>query len=221
MGVFLLPFDYAPQGLKNKYNRVNILATSRTIKIKIDRTRKTCYNKTIKIKYERCEEMDEKTMKKLKEYAKERKDLYLQYSVSEKNIPESIKKQNKENLKLMQDALATLGVRLNIKDGEISLLMHTSNFVDRKTRRAGRKRTYALKEQEEGNYKADAYRFSDVILLIEEKGDKETQAILGMSESTYFRHKKRMKSSEYYAALDQEKMTDQEYLESISGNSYF
>ena len=68
-------------------------------------------------------------------------------SVSEKNIPESIKKQNKENLKLMQDALATLGVRLNIKDGEISLLMHTSNFVDRKTRRAGRKRTYALKEQ--------------------------------------------------------------------------
>ena len=91
--------------------------------------------------------MNEKSMQKIKEYAKERKDLYLQYSVSEKNIPESIKKQNKENLKLMQDALATLGVRLNIKDGEISLLMHTSNFVDRKTRRAGRKRTYALKEQ--------------------------------------------------------------------------
>ena len=95
--------------------------------------------------------MNEKSMQKIKEYAKERKDLYLQYSVSEKNIPESIKKQNKENLKLMQDALATLGVRLNIKDGEISLLMHTSNFVDRKTRRAGRKRTYALKEQEQGN----------------------------------------------------------------------
>ena len=44
--------------------------------------------------------MNEKSMKKLKEYAKESKDLYLQYSVSEKNIPESIKKQNKENLKL-------------------------------------------------------------------------------------------------------------------------
>ena len=55
--------------------------------------------------------MNEKSMKKLKEYAKESKDLYLQYSVSEKNIPESIKKQNKENMKLMQDALATLGVR--------------------------------------------------------------------------------------------------------------
>lgn len=38
MGVFLLPFDYAPQGLKNKCNRVNILATSKTVKIKIDRT---------------------------------------------------------------------------------------------------------------------------------------------------------------------------------------
>ena len=149
--------------------------------------------------------MNEKSMQKIKEYAKERKDLYLQYSVSEKNIPESIKKQNKENLKLMQDALATLGVRLNIKDGEISLLMHTSNFVDRKTRRAGRKRTYALKEQEQGNYTADAYRFSDVILLIEEKGDKETQIILGMSESTYFRHKKKMKASEYYSLLDPQK----------------
>ncbi|MCB5666557.1 hypothetical protein, partial [Mediterraneibacter gnavus] len=112
-----------------------------------------------------------------------------------------------ENLKLMQDALATLGVRLNIKEGEISLLMHTSNFVDRKTRRAGRKRTYALKEQEQGNYTADAYRFSDVILLIEEKGDKETQIILGMSESTYFRHKKKMKASEYYNSLDPQKMT--------------
>lgn len=161
--------------------------------------------------------MNEKSMKKIKEYANERKDLYLQYSVSEKNIPESIKRQNKENLKLMQDALAALGVRLSIKDGEISLLMHTSNFVERKTRGAGRKRTYALKD----SCTADAYRFSDVILMIAKKGDKETQNALGMSESTYFRHKKRMKSSEYYAALDQEKVTDQEYLESVPGNNYF
>lgn len=165
--------------------------------------------------------MNEKSMQKIKEYAKKRKDLYLQYNVSEKNIPESMKKQNKENLKRMQDALATLGVRLNIKEGEISLLMHTSNFVDRKTRRAGRKRTYALKEQEQGNYTADAYRFSDVILLIEEKGDKETQIILGMSESTYFRHKKKMKASEYYNSLDPQKMTDRMYLESVKGNNYF
>lgn len=165
--------------------------------------------------------MNEKSMQKIKEYAKKRKDLYLQYNVSEKNIPESIKKQNKENLKLMQDALATLGVRLNIKEGEISLLMHTSNFVDRKTRKAGRKRTYALKEQEQGNYTADAYRFSDVILLIEEKGDKETQIILGMSESTYFRHKKKMKASEYYNSLDPQKITDRMYLESVKGNNYF
>lgn len=165
--------------------------------------------------------MNEKSMQKIKEYAKKRKDLYLQYNVSEKNIPESMKKQNKENLKLMQDALATLGVRLNIKEGKISLLMHTSNFVDRKTRRAGRKRTYALKEQEQGNYTADAYRFSDVILLIEEKGDKETQIILGMSESTYFRHKKKMKASEYYNSLDPQKMTDRMYLESVKGNNYF
>ena len=99
--------------------------------------------------------------------------------------------------------------------------MHTSNFVDRKTRRAGRKRTYALKEQEQGNYTADAYRFSDVILLIEEKGDKETQIILGMSESTYFRHKKKMKASEYYNSLDPQKMTDRMYLESVKGNNYF
>ena len=165
--------------------------------------------------------MNEKSMQKIKEYAKKRKDLYLQYNVSQKNIPESIKKQNKENLKLMQDALATLGVRLNIKEGEISLLMHTSNFVDRKTRKAGRKRTYALKEQKQGNYTADAYRFSDVILLIEEKGDKKTQIILGMSESTYFRHKKKMKASEYYNSLDPQKMTDRMYLESVKGNNYF
>lgn len=161
--------------------------------------------------------MNEKSMKKIKEYANERKDLYLQYSVSEKNIPESIKRQNKENLKLMQDALAALGVRLSIKDGEISLLMHTSNFVERKTRGAGRKRTYALKD----SCTADAYRFSDVILMIAKKGDKETQNALGMSESTYFRHKKRMKSSEYYAALDKEKTADPEYLESVPGNYYF
>lgn len=163
--------------------------------------------------------MDAKTMKKLKEYAKERRGLHLNYSVSEKNIPESMRKQNKEDLRLMQDALATLGVVLKVKDGELSLRMDALNFVEKKTRSAGRKRTYALKEN--SSYTADAYRFSDVILLIEEKGDKETQAILGMSESTYFRHKKRMKSSEYYAALDKEKTADPEYLESVPGNYYF
>lgn len=176
-----------------------------------------CYNYTIKIKYERGGSMNEKTMKKIKEYAKERRGLHLNYSVSEKNIPESMRKQNKEDLQLMQEALATLGVVLKVKDGELSLRMDASNFVEKKTRSAGRKRTYALKD----SCTADAYRFSDVILMIEKKGDKETQNALGMSESTYFRHKKRMKSSEYYAALDQEKVTDQEYLESISGNSYF
>lgn len=37
-----------------------------------------------KLNMEGDEAMNEKSMKKLKEYAKERKDLYLQYSVSEK-----------------------------------------------------------------------------------------------------------------------------------------
>jgi superfamily II DNA helicase RecQ len=180
-----------------------------------------CYNYTVKIKYERGGGMNEKTMKKLKEYAKERRGLHLNYSVSEKNIPESMRKQNKEDLQLMQEALAMLGVVLKVKEGELSLRMDALNFVEKKTRSAGRKRTYALKEQEQGNYTAAAYKFSDVVSLIEEKGDKETQAILRMSESTYFRHKKKMKSSEYYASLDPEKMTDQEYLESVPGNNYF
>ena len=39
-----------------------------------------------KLNMEGDEAMNEKSMKKLKEYAKESKDLYLQYSVSEKNI---------------------------------------------------------------------------------------------------------------------------------------
>ncbi|MCB5473063.1 hypothetical protein LIP76_19170, partial [Erysipelatoclostridium ramosum] len=72
---------------------------------------------------------------------------------------------------------------------------------------------------EQGNYTADASRFSDVILLIEEKGDKETQIILGMSESTYFRLKKKMKASEYYNSLDQQKKTDSMYIEAVIGNN--
>lgn len=185
-----------------------------------------CYDYTIKIKNERGgamngKSMSEKSMKKIKEYAKEKRVLYLQYSISEKTMPESIRKQNKEDLKLMQEALSELGVSLSVKNGEISLMMHTSNFVKRKTRGAGRKRAYAIKVQEKGIYTSDEYKFSDVVSLIEEKGDKETRAILKMSESTYFRHKKKMKSSEYYAALDQEKVTDQKYLESVPGNECF
>jgi len=42
-----------------------------------------------------------------------------------------------------------------------------------------------------------------------------------MSESTYFRHKKKMKASEYYSLLDPQKMTDRMYLESVKGNNYF
>ena len=61
--------------------------------------------------------MNEKSMQKIKN-CERRKDLYLQYSVSKKYSGKYQK--TEENLKLMQDALATLGVRLNIKDGEIS-----------------------------------------------------------------------------------------------------
>ena len=176
-----------------------------------------CYDYTIKIKYQTSGTMNEKTMKKLKEYAKDRRGLYLNYSVSEKNIPESMRKQNKEDLQLMQEALETLGVVLKVKDGELSLRMDASKFVEKKTRSAGRKRTYALK----GSYTAGACYFSDVILMIAKNGDKKTQKALEMSESTYFRHKKQMKSSKYYAALDQEKVTDQKYLESVPGNELF
>ena len=210
-----------PRRGKEQMQQTEYILFMKTIKIKFDSFGEIWYNGTIKIKCERGGEMNEKSMKKIKEYAKERKVLHLQYSISEKTMPESIRKQNKEDLKLMQEALSELGVSLSIKNGEISLMMHTSNFVERKTRGAGRKRTYAFKDQEKGIYTSDAYRFSDVVSLIEEKGDKETQAILGMSESTYFRHKKKMKSSEYYASLNPEKMTDQEYLESVPGNKYF
>mgnify|MGYP007009376049 CR=1 FL=1 len=57
--------------------------------------------------------MNEKSMKKLKEYAKESKDLYLQYSVSEKKY--SGKYQKTEQRKSETDARCTGNIRRSIE----------------------------------------------------------------------------------------------------------
>ena len=72
----------------------------------------------------------------------------------------------------------------------------------------------------------DSLRKAGFHLLVEDGmmqslKDKEIAEKINMPIATYYRHKKRLTSSAYYTALDQNKLDDMQYLQSVSGNLLF
>lgn len=120
----------------------------------------------------------------------------------------------------LQSALAEVGVSLKVANGQLTLRLEPDTYMSVKKRWAGRKEVIATKKESSPG-EDSFYRYSDILFLESMYKDAEVIAMTGMKPATYYRHKKALRQSAYYAALDLTRTGDKNYLESIEGNFLF
>ncbi len=140
-------------------------------------------------------------------------DIRLRYNISREELNDAVRQKNFENLKKLFEEV---GVYMDIKGGNLLLSVFPAEYLKKRCRGAGRRRSVAWKKQS-----FEAYRFSDVVHMMSDKKDRQIISILDMPQATYYRHKKNLYLSEYYRKLDRERLDDIDYLRSVEGDLIF
>lgn len=143
---------------------------------------------------------------------------HLHYKISEES---HWKKNNQESYEIIKEALDDIGIHFEINNGELFMWIHSEKYIRIKERNAGRRKVYAWKKEEYEKGNMVVYKYSDIVFMIQTMTDQEVCEKIGMKPATYYRHKKELKKSQYYANLDRNKLNDKEYLESVEGNFGF
>ena len=125
---------------------------------------------------------------------------------------------NQERYQKMVEALDAVGVWFSVEDGILSLSIYPEDYIRTKERNAGRRKTAAFAKVE-GTYAI--YKYSDIVFMMQTMTDQQIADKIDMKIATYYRHKKSMKESSYYKALDLNRLRDKEYLETVAGNYGF
>lgn len=147
------------------------------------------------------------------------KTLRLRYCIDKKSINSA---ENKKNFAEISALLSRVGVYLNEYDDGANnyvTLAVNKDVYDRVTKReAGRRRKFIHNPETGTNL-----RYSDVIYMLQTTSGKKIAEELQMSLSTFNRHKKKMLNSAYYKNLDRNRLSDLEYLNSVTTglNRYF
>jgi hypothetical protein len=161
--------------------------------------------------------MNKELKKILKERVDEGRSLYCEMVIE--------KLMSMQDLAAITAILGEYGIELEIKnerEGKVlSIWTKPEYHLERNTRNAGRRKTFALQKNQDGESLSEFYKYSDVVYMMQSKKDDEIMEILGMAAATYYRHKKTMKESEYYKNLEQSKLADQDYLKSVEGDYIF
>lgn len=161
--------------------------------------------------------MNKELKKILKERVDEGRSLYCEIVIE--------KLMSMQDLAAITAILGEYGIELEIKnerEGKVlSIWTKPEYHLERNTRNAGRRKTFALQKNQDGESLSEFYKYSDVVYMMQSKKDDEIMEILGMAAATYYRHKKTMKESEYYKNLEQSKLADQDYLKSVEGDYIF
>jgi hypothetical protein len=141
----------------------------------------------------------------------------LVYEVSEK---EENKVKNEVSLPKFQEILKKAGIYLDISSGEMKLYLKPEEYVRNQTRYAGvRNRN---KDKLQGLHSDEnTYRYSDIVFMMTYMKDKDIMDMLDMSKATYYRHKKTLLESNYYKLLNENKLSDPNYLKSQPFNLPF
>ena len=136
---------------------------------------------------------------------------YLRYKIDDSKKAKEIYRRGKNSVyeKTVKEALKKAGFELQIKDGYLTLFLDVGSNLISSTRMAGRKPCRS------------GVKFSEVIYMQQTLKVKDIIEKLGMSKSSYTRHNRKMKNSYYYKQLDQSRLNDEEYLQSVDGNSDF
>lgn len=125
-------------------------------------------------------------------------------------------KHNAENYEEIKALLKSVGVSLTVNDNVLNLSFYGETFLNKTKRSAGRKKTLVWNGETRR-----LWRYSDIVYMLQFMNDKEICDKIEMSPSTYYRHKKTLKDSDYYKSLDLNKLCDKEYLESVDLNRAF
>ena len=145
---------------------------------------------------------------------------YLGTQVSFKLDPKS-KSANQESLEKLTEALAHVGINLRAQNNVVEISIDPDKYLKACTRYAGPKEKKRRFETNNISLKGDVVQYSDVILMMQTMTDKEIMAELNMPHATYYRHKKAMLESDFYYALDQSKIKEEGYLDTILFNEPF
>ena len=126
----------------------------------------------------------------------------------------------KRGLSEMKEALQSVGVTLKCESGKLSMKMDAKTFINVATRKAGPKRKQIAYPSHKDNKGFSVY-YSDIVFMMQTMSDKEIMDELNIPKATYYRHKKTMLESDYYKALDTDKLDDEEYLKSVDFDNRF
>lgn len=122
----------------------------------------------------------------------------------------------KEKTEEVQKLLADVGVKLVIKerpDFNLLRIIVDNDYTNKKTRKAGRKTktsTYTVCDGMEC-----AYKYSDIVYMMQTMTDKDIAIKIDMPIATYYRHKRKLMQSQYYQQLDPDKLQDELYLKNM------
>ena len=128
---------------------------------------------------------------------------------------------NAQNFEKMKEALAAVGIRLNVEEGELSLSIYPEGYIRTKDRNAGRRKKSVWNQEECKKGKYELYKYSDIVLMMQTMKDQELADKIGMPIATFYRHKRVLRESEYYNSLDLNRLRDKEYLDGVTGNYSF
>jgi hypothetical protein len=152
---------------------------------------------------------------------KEYKNCSLRYRIEAENAYDE--DFNLRNLDTMIKALDAVGIQMSVDldSGILNISIDPERYITKQTRCAGRRKKFTWNREQLEKCIFESYKYSDIVLMMQTMKDKDIADEIGMPIATYYRHKKTLKESNYYARLDLNRLHDKEYLESVSGNFSF
>lgn len=124
--------------------------------------------------------------------------------------------ETQERFRLVRETLSELGVLFEVEKGTLFVSINPEVYAGLTRKTAGR-RTKAVRMEGEDSVGDGLCRYSDVLYLLTKMGDREVREKLGMSQSTYFRHKKKMLKNELVRSIDRHILKDLERLKEALG----
>ena len=148
------------------------------------------------------------------------KDMKLIYFVT---APEGSDPMNQRSLPILQEALKKAGFLLDLYEDRLTLAVDPIAYARTQTRYAGPKQHRFVDEEKAGHNQdsSGGLLYSDILYMMQEMSDTEIIEKTGIARRTFYRHKKKMLESPYYALLDPERLHELKYLESLPYNVTF
>ena len=129
-------------------------------------------------------------------------------------------RENQERFKLVKETLSELGVFFEVERKTLFISINPEVYAGLTRKTAGR-RTKTVRIDGKDSHGDGLCRYSDVLNMLTKMSDSEVREKLGMSQSTYFRHKKKMLEKELVRSIDRHILKDLELLKEALGREDF